>query len=460
MERLLKHDWMFLDSLSRGEEVDFASATRVVGTFNAAQARVTIPVPASADRVHLPRDMIFLQIWTRLQGVHRKLAHDFPASLYHYLYAAYPSIFPFLSRHYSQRVPTAFYADPEHGNDHERCLGKNDDEATEPTRSEHRRSNELSNRSDVHAGDQRDERSKEPRARESAEVDGPRARSFGAVVLRLFEAYEACVRPSLPVEFLTEFRNAVQRMNPAQRIVEPQDALELVLYSMLAQSPAFARLTELTMSFNEKTKEQTISARDSQFAILAARATLQETFDAYQSHEDIPGFKRDIRFAHTSDVLFAVINQPYGQSPVRLNLLPNSVLVAGRNFSLAGVVFLHSGHFCVAVETLPAQWVFFNDLQPAPQHIPDFTEFCAHLPEGTERVLMLVATSGTTMCGTPICVNLPNVSNSCYMSAILQLLFHCAPYLDSLRRELQLTDEELAARNLPPFQVERILPKF
>jgi hypothetical protein len=368
----------------------------------------------------------FLQVWIRLQIVRGKLSMDFPERFHRNLTRCCPEKFAWLSHL--------------------------DHLTYKPKSQSHSQSQSV------------------PLSGSQTETqDGT---VLAKAVLDLFMKYSTTNSQKLPASETINFRSALRHKLRTKKVdlSKAQDALATTLYELLSLVPQFARVTELTEQVTySSTKESTkarkarTTAKDTQIVNLAVqsppRSSLQDCVDAYQTLETISVFQdgkpereHRITFHAPGATLLVTMNQPHNQDPRPLLLTGDDhVSVDGLDFRVVGILFVACEHF-TAMVCKPKSWVIFNDLMPAVQQVPDFQSQYKKFNPVHVRLLVLCrepATGrGKSFAKPPDglgCVNMSNIGNSCYISSIIQLLFHCTDYVDELRRG---TTPEPALREL------------
>ena len=268
------------------------------------------------------------------------------------------------------------------------------------------------------------------------------------MVLTLFHAYRACDGPKLSGEALLGFRDQMQAH--VSELQDVQDPVQTTLDVMLDLVPTFARVRELKHTLRIPSGERRATLCESQVVWAAAVGeSLQSSLDAYCAEERVnEGCVRRFEVTVTGDTAFVLLNTAMN-TVCALRHEP-LVTLGGRLFRTAGFLLLAHGH-CTTLVNVGPGWVLFNDLRPGGDVVEDLAAFL-NQHAWAVRVVMLRA-SPDVLC--PMLTNLPHFRNSCYMNAVLQLLFHCDDFVQNLEHELEMTDDERAERSLVPFRTEQ-----
>jgi hypothetical protein len=294
--------------------------------------------------------------------------------------------------------------------------------------------------------------------------------SFLTSLLDLFTLYSRAESAScLPRAAFDALRDHIQSRMRGQNIGDMQDATENLLDMLLSLAPAFARLVEVTMSENLSTGEQRQTARHSQFLVLpigGLQTMLQDVVDRYQQVELVEGkFRQQVTIRTTCDTLFIVGNPApdlLALGPSRHdNGLPNitrGVTIDCKRYYPTGMLLWTHSHFTALVRVALDAWVFFNDQQPQPTVVAHshLKNFLTGLHDVVFRALVL--RTRLTTHAVPA-TNLPNFANNCYINSMLQLLFHCESFIEALRNEARLSNEQRRLRDasLPGLMRETLL---
>jgi hypothetical protein len=379
------------------------------------------PPPGTQD---LRPFMVFLQVWAWLQARAQRLSMDFPEFHYGDLSRWYPAEFAWLQQSRAamanlRQLPVVAPAVP----------------PTAPSTTP-----PIAPSTTPHAASP----TAPPAVKSPPPIKTrPWNRAFAKAVLRLFHEYRACANPMLHNGAFDACRAHIA--SRVLQIKDAQDALETSCDLLLDLVPAFARAREITTSTRVATGKCTTTLRHTQLLWLAATGgSLQASVDAYSAEEAVEGgFRRRIRIAVDGQTALIMVNQPY-VAPFHPLAFEPVVVINGQRFTLAGALLLCNGHF-TALALVGGAWVLFNDQRAAAEPVPDVDEFLQRM--STDVRLVVMRAGADVQC--PMSVNMPNLGNSCYINAVLQLLFHCDDFVAHLERELRMTDTERATRALP-----------
>ena len=458
--------------------VSFEAAVAVCIAFNEVRKKEVIAVPYSPNG--LSPD--FLRLWSWLQTRHLKLALDFPEKHYGLLAAWYPGTFSFLSnapingireirkiRDKRQASKFECRADALIREFNEMSMVQKPDRAgaanvvasagepTTPTQYNGQqvqiaRANDFPPLRAALGGLAMGGADEVPK-NAVGNREATWRRHAAKVVLALFEAYCASPTPKLDGRHLSAFRAMSQNLQPGC-IQQAQDALETTLNMLLEIVPEFACVREVIESRNCATGEVKTTIDEAQILFVSAEPrsprlflpaaeeqqvlqaqleprgrglTLQNMLDSYVQAQALE--QHDI-VSHVTvgDCVIVAINQPFKRVPYFVCLEP-VVVLGGRRFFVAGVLILHFHHF-TTVLSVNGKWFVFNDQRETPELISNVELLLAK--HATDIRLVVLRTVDDEKCHA--ITNFPNLGNSCYMNAILQLLFHCDPYMEAISR--------------------------
>jgi hypothetical protein len=217
----------------------------------------------------------------------------------------------------------------------------------------------------------------------------------------------------------------------AEQVNNPQDALEMTLNLLLSLDPKLGRISERVSIETRATGERRlISTNDVQVVYLAnCEKTLQGCLDALQTPSPISAtISHVVELTRASATVFVVFQKP--GDVLQLDSA-EQVVIDDARFGLAGVLMHVCGHFTTALRGQGTEWIICNDTSAACETIPDLASYMRKIGSTSIRGIMLRKLHKIRP-ATNV-VNFTNISNSCYMSSILQLMFHCGKYVTRLQ---------------------------
>jgi hypothetical protein len=259
------------------------------------------------------------------------------------------------------------------------------------------------------------------------------------ILLDLFEQYKQCKLRRLSVGALLPLSAEMQRSLKAraakERVDQPQDALETTLDLLLSILPKYGRVTEsvtITDAITGHTRQ--VSKKDTQviYVVPQGAKTLQSCIDRFELPTAINATHTHcMTFEQPDATLFLLFNEPGGDYELRANEI---VVIAKQRFQIAGLLLYSCRHYSTLLRKDYDTWILCNDLSVSCDNVQNFSAFIAQVGLKSVRGIVLRRADKPFSHGLHEVVNFTNKDNSCYMSAILQLMFNCGSYMKRLAK--------------------------